>query len=319
MIGSRVRPLLGSILLVGLLLNLSLLQGTAYSQSSIVFVTNEALPGDGSTLTRFDQGSETYGVGAGPSTLFQGVTVLNGQVLVADYFSDVIQKFSLNGTHLGTFASYTNATYVESDSAGNVYATAGGTGIVPTRFDSAGLATDTFTHVDLTLARGIDADVAGNVYVADPTNGLFKFASDGTFLNNISLGAINPRDMAIDESADLLYLADSNDATHGVKIFDISGLTPSLTGSMATPADSYIQGIHFAAESSNILVTDLGANSNDPRGLEFSPGGVLLEEYRPTGVILAFDIATYVPEPSSLVLLVAGMFGVGLRRRQWIV
>ena len=108
---------------------------------------------------------------------------------------------------------------------------------------------------------------------------LDKFAANGALLNSTMLGSIDPVDVSIDEAGNRLYMAAG---TGGLKIFDISGVMPSLIGGVMTPANSEILGVHFADESGNILATDLGFfGSNDPRGLEFSPGGELLREYRP--------------------------------------
>jgi len=300
-------------LVVGCLLNLSLLAGTARSQSDLVFTTSDISPSHASRLTRFDLGSETFSVTSGASSLFQGVSVLNGEVLVADYGTEAIQRFAPDGTHLGAFAAFTNPIYLETDAIGNVYANSGGLGgSVATRFNSAGAPTQTFTHASLgSLLAGMDADADGNVYIANHpplSTNLFKFAADGTFLNSISLGSINPSDLAIDEASDLLYLADSSSLGNGIVIVDISGAVPSLVGTMATPGDAIIEGMHFAAESGNILATDYGIFSSDPRGLEYSPSGVLLQEYRTTDAEFTFDITTLVvPEPSSLALLALGM------------
>jgi hypothetical protein len=38
----------------------------------------------------------------------------------------------------------------------------------------------------------------------------------------------------------------------------------------------------------------------DPRGLEYSPSGAIIRQFRPTSVQNAFDIAALVPEPTSL-------------------
>jgi hypothetical protein len=189
---------------------------------------------------------------------------------------------------------------------------------VATRFDSAGSVGQTYSHATLNELRGIDADAAGNVYIADSSglsgNELFKFSSDGTFLNSISIDPIQPFDLAIDETSNLLYLADQGSSTNGVKVFDISGAMPSLAGSVTTPANSKVVGVHFAAESGNILAVDSGLSiGSDPRGLEYSPGGTLLREYLPSDAIVAWDITT-IPEPSSCVLVMLGMLGAMFRR-----
>ncbi|HEX2475014.1 MAG TPA: PEP-CTERM sorting domain-containing protein, partial [Lacipirellulaceae bacterium] len=105
---------------------------------------------------------------------------------------------------------------------------------------------------------------------------------------------------------------DGSSAGSGIRIFDISGPMPMLTGSLPTPATARINGVHFAAESGNILAVDFGNVSGDPRGMEFSPMGTLLREYRPTGAVFSFDITTFViPEPGTLWLVIFGLVGLG--------
>jgi hypothetical protein len=214
--------------------------------------------------------------------------------------TNVIQRFAPDGTYLGVFASPSaSPSYLESDRSGNVYTTTieelpfPHTGSwLSFRFDSSGALTRTFFGG----GRGIDADAAGNVYIAG--NGILeKFAPNGTPLNTTMLGSISPQDLSIDEATNRLYLATDSD---GIKIFDIAGAAPNLVGSIPTPANAAIFGVHYAAESGNILTTDLGLGSNDPRGLEYSPSGQLLHEYRPAGVELAWDITTFsAPEPTD--------------------
>jgi hypothetical protein len=292
----------------------------AFGQSEIVFMTSDVEPDFQSKLFRFDMGVETFGVSTGSplESAFHGVTVLNGNILVSDYLAEVIERFAPDGTHLGSFALTVSPTFLETDSSGNVYTTpASLSPPVATRFNSSGAVTREFTDplVFHELA-GIDADAAGNVYIVNQTEAdghhLAKFSPGGVLLNTTFLGAINGRDLAIDEVSNRLYMADGSSAGSGIKIFDISGAMPVLTGSISTPATARIDGVHFATESGNILATDFGNVSNDPRGMEFSPTGTLLREYRPTGAMFSFDITTFViPEPGSLWLLIVGLVGLG--------
>jgi hypothetical protein len=280
----------------------------ACGQSQVVFMTSDNRDFD-SRLHRFDAGVESFAISVGVRPAFEGVTVLNGEVLVADYRADQIQRFAPKGSYLGAFAPFEFPTFLESDSSGNVYTTSGEFRINPVRLSSVGLGTQTFNISEYT--RGIDADAAGNVYIAKGgtagTHQLFKFASNGSLLNSIPLGAINPADLSIDETSKLLYLADQSGGSAGIRVFDISGDVPSMISSIFTPVDSRIGGVHFAAESGNILAVDFGlgaGSSNDPRGLEFSPSGALLREYRPANTLAAFDITTLaVPEPATWMLL----------------
>ena len=308
------------VFVLGWTLSVSAIPGAAVGQSSIVFMTSDDLfPGLQSRLHRFDAGVETFANDTGAPTAFQGVTIHHGEVLVADYIGEQIQRFSPNGTYLGGFASIVNPVFLESDSSGNVYMTHSSIGpSVATRYSSTGSVTQTYSHATLGSPRGVDADAAGSVYIADGSgvsgNELIKFSSDGNFLNSISIDPIQPFDLAIDEASSLLYLADQGSRGDGIKVFDISGAMPSLVGSVTTPANSVIVGVHFAAESGNILAVDSGLTpGTDPRGLEYSPGGMFLREYLPSDAIVAWDITT-IPEPSSCVLVMLGMLGAMFRR-----
>ena len=224
--------------------------------------------------------------------------MLNGELLVTDSGPDAIQRFAPNGAYLGIFADTSSSSlgsplYLETDSSGNVYAMLDrpldpGYPRRGVRYNSSGV----LTSISFGVGEGIDADADGNVYVAGG-GFLTKYAPNATLLNSTSLGSIRPADISIDEANKRLYLADLRTVSGGIRIFDISSAAPSLIGSIATPANANLLGIHFATESGNILVTDLGfLGSNDPRGLEYSPSGVLLREYRPAGTQAALDITT---------------------------
>jgi probable HAF family extracellular repeat protein len=291
--------------------------GGLYAQSDIVFMTagfSPVYPFD-SRLVSFDSGTQSFMTDTGGARSFGGVTILNIEVLVADAGAGQIQRFDPDGSYVEPFASPgAGATYyLESDSDDNVYTTAGGgyAGFSAIRFNSDGAVTGTFYHPRMAFSRGIDADASGNVYVVgSPFDDwdLLKFASDGTFLNSIPL-TLRASDISIDEVNQRLYLAGD-----GIRIYDISGAVPVLAGAIVTPVNSSINGVHYAAESGNILATDFGTFSGDPRGLEYSPLGTLIAEYRLTNAYLALDIITMVPEPGSMGLVLLTFTGFGLTR-----
>jgi hypothetical protein len=312
---SKDRTPLACLLLVGFTSSLIAGGREVRAQSLVVFMT--ANYPVSSKLVRFDSGFETYAVTSESDAAFLGTTILNGNVLVADFRVDAIQRFSTSGALLSPFALFDNPTFLESDSSGNVYTTHFSIGpAIATRFNSAGAITQTYSVSGSNELSGIDADVAGNVYVVDKSNGrLVKFAANGTLLNSIPVSRSSD-DLAIDEAGNRLFLADEFAAGLGVKVFDLSGLIPVLTGSIVTPANSNIVGVHFAAESGNILAVDFGAGSNTPRGLEYSPSGTLLRQYQPTAAALASDITTLpIPEPSSLAMLLIGTLALKAGRR----
>lgn len=296
---------------------------TLQAQSPLVFVTVDVAPPASpvtSKLVRFDSGIETFSVNAGASSAFQGVAPLGGNLLVADYVNEAIQRFSSTGAYLGQFAAFTNPTFLESDSAGNVYTSQSvlGPSDVVTRFNSLGVVTQTYGSGNSGSVRGVDADAAGNVYVAHhlgiSSGTLSKYAANGTFLNSVALD-FSPFDLSIDEVGQRLYVADGTIGGPGIRILDISGAIPSSIGSIATPAGERGVGIHYSPSSSSVLVsmeTALGGH-----GLEYSLAGSLLDEYSVANTIIMFDITTLpIPEPSTIALLMVGVVGAGWRGRR---
>jgi hypothetical protein len=313
---------LGAILVVGGF-HFFIFPSAAQAQSDLVFMTADDFdPAPQSYLYRFDMGTQTFAVDTGAGAGFQGVTVLGNEVLVADYLAERIQRFSPTGAYLGPFATLTDPTFLESDASGNVYTTSTLGGFAPRRLNSSGTTTQVFSHPNLTSPRGIDADVAGNVYVANlvapDTGSLFKFASDGTFISNTPLGSIRPYDISIDEAGERLIMADPTNF-FGVRIYDISGAAPIPAFNIFTPGSSIV-GVHYANDSGNILAAEqTNLLFENPRGLEFSPAGVLLDVYVPAGAEVGSDIVNFVqiPEPASaaLMLVAVAAGGVGRRRR----
>jgi hypothetical protein len=288
----------------------------AYGQSDTVFLSIEI--GSSSRLIRFDAGLESISIGTFRNA-FESVAVFNGELLVGDFFQQTIQRFAPNGNYLGPFATPANQPdFLETDSHGNVYSTTGGfefTGIATaTRFNSVGAATQSYLASGSGFS-GIDADAAGNVYVAQglyglTTGSLYKYAPNGELLTVIPL-EFSPDDISIDEAGNRLFISDPLSAGQGIKIYDISGPSPAFIASIATPTSAYILGLHYEPESGNILAVDGGFFSHDPRGLEFSPTGTLLREYRPSAAtsttVIADDIVSFVPEPSCFALFAIGM------------
>jgi hypothetical protein len=285
----------------------------ARSQSPLVYMTMD------STLNRFDNGIQTFAVGSGS---FSGVTQLGANLLVADYTGDRIQRFTPTGAALSPFAFFESPTFLESDNAGNVYATQVPFTSVPaviTRFNSAGGITGSFAVPNAISLNGIDADAAGNMYVVDATNSfLHKFDPSGVLLNSIPYPSTDD-DIAIDEVGKRLYSAASASGLSFIAIYDISGAIPVFTGTFG-PFNSDLVGISFAPDSGNILAADFGARNpppDMPRGYEFSPSGSLLRTYVPTSGDFAFDILAYqIPEPSTVLGLAIGLVGMVCGRRR---
>jgi DNA-binding beta-propeller fold protein YncE len=285
----------------------------ACGQSPTVFLS------EATRVIRFDAGAESTVVHGNA----YGITTLNGNLLVANDY-DAIQKYSPNGVLLGDFASIAFPAFLETDSKANVYTTAGvGSGRpVAARFNAAGVLTQTFDIPPTTGIFGIDADTEGNVYVVDraiyPNAFLDKFSPNGALLSRTLLPtAKTATDIAIDEVGKRLFVADEFGGSQGIKIFDISGATPSYIRSITTPANGDYYGVDYAEDSGNILVVDDGIPSHDPRGLEYSPNGTLLREYRAFNGSNVYDIvALPVPEPSTAVMFHIGCVVALIVRRR---
>jgi len=282
-----------------------------YCQTFLTTETNLADPPFGmSQVHRFDDESESFASTADAASAFQGVTLLDGVVLVADLAEGRIQRFTLEGALLTPFADFDVPTFLESDGAGNVYTTQFSLGpAVATRFDFSGSVVGTFTSPSANGFAGIDADALGNVFIATTSNSLEKFAPDGTFLASIPVSA-TPLDIAIDEDRQRLFLADESSSSEGIRVYDLSTSMPIFLHTISTPANSSINGLHYAAGVDAIFAVDSGLLSNDPRGMQLTMDGSVTATYRPLGIDVALDIVHRVPEPATWALIVVGVIAL---------
>lgn len=281
-----------------------------YLTADTILSPDEAL----SQLHRFDDEMETLAIGPVDDAAFHGVTRLGDNILVADYRTEVIQRFALDGTLLPVFANYQNPVFLESDSRGAVYTSSAALrSAVATRFDSSGAVTQTFTSPTANMFVGIDADAEGNVYIATG-DAIEKYAPNGDFLSATPIDA-QAFDMSIDEQGQVLYLTDSGAPLAGVRRYDISSGAPVLDGTIPTPAESAIAGLHYSPQLGTLFATDQGPLSGDPRGMQLALDGTLLATYRPEDIDVALDIV-YVPEPMSALLLAGAVMGVATGRKR---
>ncbi len=174
--------------------------GAAFGQSDVVFMTT--YHGVQSKLHRFNNGTDQYAVDTGQSNGFTGVTIVNNEVLVGDLRTDSVHRFSFDGEFLGEFVYAPAPANVESDSHGFVYVRGLKSGPIFYRLDSLGEHRKTFFVLDTFSLAGIDADAAGNVFVADYDNlSLVKFSSNGTQLSSTPINLnVEPGDISIDEA-----------------------------------------------------------------------------------------------------------------------
>lgn len=272
-------------------------------------------------LYGFEGESEVFAAQSGADSAFQGTVILDNTVLVADYRSEAIRRFSLGGTLLPDFASFLDPTYLEVDRSRSIYVTHSSIGPAEaTRFDSAGNVTGLFTALRAGTFHGIDADAEGNVYVVFEVSGnsnqeIQKFAPDGTFLGSLPINTI-AFDMAIDEIGERLYLAGGQPGNSGILVYDISGNLPIFEDSIAVGPDTEVIGLHYSADLGTLFATDHGQLSGDPRGLQLALDGTVLATYRPTGAELVFDITHRVPEPATTLLAIGSVLVLGIRQHR---
>jgi tripartite motif-containing protein 71 len=131
----------------------------------------------------------TNGTGDGQFDFPYGVAVdASGNVYVADYYNNRIQKFTSSGTFLtkwgpldGGDGQFDYPQYVAVDALGNVYVTDYGINSGIQKFTSAGTYVTQWPAGGLAL--GVAVDGSGNVYVADAGNyKIQKFTSDGDYV-----------------------------------------------------------------------------------------------------------------------------------------
>jgi hypothetical protein len=285
----------------------------AHGIAATTFVTGAVIgPGVTDYLFGFDDETEVFASSGGGTSAFQGAAVLGDVILVADFTTEAVRRFTPGGTLLSNFANFPDASYLEVDRAQNVYVTSGSLGPASaTRFNNVGVATGTFVAPELGAFFGIDADAAGNVYAAfnGSTSQILKFASDGSFLGSAPLAVAS--DIAIDEANGLLYAIGANQ----IDIYDLSGALPSLSGAVPAPVNVDLYGLHYSSQLGTIFATDIGVLSGDPKGLQLALDGTVLATYRPLGVELVFDITHRVPEPASTLLVIGSVLALGVSHR----
>src|SRR4051794_40935564 len=103
MILPQVRVVKTCLILRASIIVLVVFNNIVLAQSPIVFMTDD-VTGNTSELVRFDNGTQTFGVTHSPAR-YQGATLLNGNVLVANFQSHTIDRFSPAGTFLGVFST----------------------------------------------------------------------------------------------------------------------------------------------------------------------------------------------------------------------
>ena len=262
--------------------------GTAGNKVFVIGQDGASTSGFGRSGFRFERDGTFDAKVAADSGILTTIATNGTDVFIGDFSSDEIRRYAPDGTFLGIFADSSthagNLNNIEFDSAGNLYATQSGSFSQPRtnlRYNSSGTLSETFSHPSLVFPDAIDADAAGNVWIANGAavgigDELFKFSADGTFLANYDLDGIvsNPSDMAIDESGQRLFIADEfGGSSAGVKLFDISGSSPTFVRSLATPGLSGVLGLSYDDATGNLLVAD------DSGAKEITTSGTVVHTY----------------------------------------
>jgi sugar lactone lactonase YvrE len=166
-----------------------------------------------------------------------------GNLYAGSATQNLIEKFSTNGTDLGTFATNgLNAPRgIAFDSAGNLYAANSGNNTIE-KFSQDGTDLGAFASsatAPLSWPHGLAFDGAGNLYVANLlANSVEKLSPTGTDLGTFASKGLNgPEGLAFD-SAGNLYVANQGSSS-------IAKFTPAGAGSVF--ATNGIHGPTFLA------------------------------------------------------------------------
>jgi hypothetical protein len=233
-----------------------------------------------------------------------------------------IDRYDLNGMYREAFANVSSMAgmtpgeqQIESDSTGRLYTAFSGFDGQPRtsfRLGHDGTIEVQYTHVDLVSPTGIDATANGEVYIVNggfPEGAirLFKFAADGTYLDDFAIPqVVAPADLAINEATEELFIADS--FGQAIVVYDLSSGSPSFIDRLPMPrlpVDVFVEpttGRIFGADQD--LPIDFMGRFITYSGFEISRGGeittIFLEDASPREQTIRGIVAIAVPEPGSL-------------------
>jgi DNA-binding beta-propeller fold protein YncE len=155
--------------------------------------------------------------GSGPGQFYNpwGVAVdSSGNVYVADYGNDRVEKFTSSGTFVTQWGSvgsgpgqFVVPVGVAVDSSGNVYVADTGNNRVQ-KFTGSGSFITQWGLGLFNYPIGVAIDSSGNVYVVDSGNNrVVKFTGDGKYITQLG-NSTTPSGVAIDSSGNV-YVTDS--------------------------------------------------------------------------------------------------------------
>jgi sugar lactone lactonase YvrE len=241
----------------------------------------------------------------------QSVAVDNaGNVLVADYGNNTVEKFSVGGTLLWTQSSgVSNPVSVAVDSLGDVFVAANGNiygnGAV-TEFSSSGVLLQTLSN-GVSNPYGVAVDSVGDVFVANNfTNTVEAFSASGALLWAQSSGVTQPQSIAVD-SAGNVFVANAGNilGNNTVEEFSSSGvLLQTLRSGIRYPQSiaidsagdvfvaNYVNGTNDTVEefsASGALLRILASGVNSPDGVAVDSAGNVFVANQGNNTVEAFS------------------------------
>ncbi len=258
-----------------------------------------AASGPGLTTTEPPVFITQWGKNGNGDGQFQGPTGVdvdsNGNIYVADFENDNVQKFDSNGGFIarwGTSGSgdgqFSNPFGVAVDGSGNVYVADTDNHRIQ-KFDSNGTFITQWGNEgngdgQFKQPEGLVVDGSGNVYVADASNHrIQKFDSNGTFITQWGTEGSGdgqfwtPSDIAVD-SNDNVYVTDRNN--NRIQKFNSNGAFITQWGTIGTGDGEFVNPAGVAIDSGdNVYVADTG---ND-RIQKFDSNGTFITQWGTEG------------------------------------
>jgi hypothetical protein len=218
-------------------------------------------------------------------------TPLTGQVLyVSNYLANTVEKFSTNGTHLGTISTGAGSGPVglAVDGAGSLYVMAAAASKVM-KFDASGASQGEFA---VSAGYGLAIAPNGNLYLSTQTlNSVLVYNTSGSLLQTVTDPAFNtPVGLTFGPDGDL-YVA--NQVNYNVLRFSAAGVSQGVFATLNVGSAGQTYGLAFRSDG-KLFASDLlhqhievfnsdgtysntltGNTLNLPGGLAFDTTGTL--------------------------------------------
>ena len=226
-------------------------------------------------------------IGSGLNSPYGVAVDASGNVYVADYNNNRVQKVTPTGTQTTIGSGFSNPVGVAVDASGNVYVADVGNNQLE-KVTTTG--TQTTIGSGFSLPYGVAVDASGNVYVADCNNNqVEKITPTGT-QTTIGSGFSNPVGVAVDAS-DNVYVAERGNN-------QVEKVTP--TGTQTTIGSGFSNPVGVAVDASGtVYVADHDNNHVEkitPTGSQTTIGSGF---NHPTGVAVDASGTFYVADTTN--------------------